>query len=483
MATVADTPVDHVAPDVIAAVSREETERLPVSIKVAWGAGGMGAQLAINLMGPVALFYLTTVVGLGPALAATLLMVSKLWDAFSDPFTGVISDRSRNPKGRRRPFLFWGAWITAAFVIFGFSIPAELSTNGAAIWALVALIGITSGYSLFNVPYVAMPAEMTTGYHERSSIHSYRTMFSLAGTALAGSGAGILLGVLGTRPTAGALPINDHGDYVILAWIAAVLTLVPMLVTWWGTRHAPIVARTERELPVWSQIGSIFQNRAFVVIIGAKAIHLLGIAASQAGTFFLVTNVLKMGPQAMAFVGIPFLLTGLAVTPLLVAISKRIGKQATLVITLLFPAVAALSWLLAQPGDPWWTLALRGMATGVGFSGSFLFAVSMITDAIEVDAVRTGLRREGTYMAVYSFAEKLAGSFGPMIVGVALAMAGFRKDAPIADEAMRTAVMYGVAWTPLICATSAALLVAFAYRIDRDELAKAATMFERKRVV
>lgn len=459
------------------------TITVPIRIKAAWGAGGLGAQLAINMMGPLALFYLTTLVGVPPSVAGTIIMLSKLWDAFSDPFTGVISDRSTSDKGRRRPFLFWGAIITAISLVAAFAIPFPGDSWMAWGWALITLILITSGYSMFNVPYMAMPAEMTTEYHERSSIHSYRVMFAALGTMLAGSGAGILLGMWGTPNPRGGPPVNTADDYFNLALIFGVLALVTMLIAWAGTARAPMVARTERTLPLLDQARAIVRNRPFMVIISAKALQLLGVSASGAATFFLVTNVLQQSPALMAWIGIPFAITAFSSGPLLVIISRRIGKRATLATTLLFPAFTSLSWLLAEPGDPVWTLAVRGALVGIGFAGSMLFALSMLTDAIEIDSVRTGMRREGTYMAVYSFAEKFAAAFGPAIVGFALAWAGFSKDAPVTPESyarVRDATMFGSAWIPFVCASSAAILVTFFYRIDHAELERAKGMFARR---
>ena len=112
--------------------------------------------------------------------------------------------------------------------------------------------------------------------------------------------------------------------------------------------------------------------------------------------------------------------------------------------------LVALSWSLASAEEPVWMLALRGFLLGIAFSGNVVSAMSMLTDAMEVDFYRSGLRREGMYSALYSFVEKLATSVGPMILGGALAYAGFDPKAPptVVNESVRQAVLIGIAYVP-----------------------------------
>jgi GPH family glycoside/pentoside/hexuronide:cation symporter len=97
--------------------------------------------------------------------------------------------------------------------------------------------------------------------------------------------------------------------------------------------------------------------------------------------------------------------------------------------------------------------------------------MSMLTDAMEVDFYRTGLRREGMYSALYSFVEKLATSVGPMILGGALAYAGFDPKAPptVVDEGVRQAVLLGIAYVPAAMSLLAVLILSF-YKLDERAL-------------
>jgi GPH family glycoside/pentoside/hexuronide:cation symporter len=113
--------------------------------------------------------------------------------------------------------------------------------------------------------------------------------------------------------------------------------------------------------------------------------------------------------------------------------------------------------------------------TGVAFSANVMFATSMLNDAMEMDALRTGLRREGMYSALYSFVDKFGGAVGPAIVGAALSLAGFDKTASVTAANLahvRQATLLGVAYIPTGCAVIALTLLSF-YRLDQRALTTA----------
>ena len=110
-------------------------------------------------------------------------------------------------------------------------------------YVAAVLIFYGLAYSVFNVPFIAMPAEMTRGYHERSSIHGWRVVFAGAGLAMAGAGAGLILSWLSDAQSNG-VQVNTQDDYSQLSLIFAALVFLSMITAWHGTRHAPVTRRT-----------------------------------------------------------------------------------------------------------------------------------------------------------------------------------------------------------------------------------------------
>jgi glycoside/pentoside/hexuronide:cation symporter, GPH family len=445
------------------------SEKLPTHIKATWATGAFGVAVLMNGISALMLIYMVSVLRFDPAVAGFIIFLSKIYDAISDPVTGFLSDRTKSGAGRRRPYLFWGAIVSSISFVLVFAVPFtgpfEAAWSGpgliASSYVFFVLLLYTTGYSLFNVPYMAMPAEMTSGFNDRTTMHGWRVVFASVGGLLAQSIAGVVLEFMG----------KDWDAYATVGMVGGILILITMLVAYFGTKHAPSYPRTERPAPLRDQLIGFAKNKPFQQILAIKLVQLLGVSASSAGLMFFFVNVVNLPLTMLPLVGVPMVLTVAVCTPLLVKLSKVIGKRGGYVLSAIMTAIAGLSWILAQPGEPAWALIVRGFINGIAFAGNVMFAMSMLTDAMELDFYRTGTRREGMYSALYSFVEKLAAALGPLILGFALSFAGFDPKSPPSEVTpeVRQAVLLAIAYIPAAMAVLAVLILAF-YKLDEPRL-------------
>jgi len=129
------------------------------------GTGGFG-----TLPGLVLDYYLTDTLGVAAGLASLAVTVPKIWDVVIDPLVGVLSDRSAARRGSRRPFLLAGALALPPTFAAVFAVPAALAGGPAAAWVVVAFVVAATAFSLFQVPYIALPAELASGYDQRTRL-------------------------------------------------------------------------------------------------------------------------------------------------------------------------------------------------------------------------------------------------------------------------------------------------------------------------
>ena len=454
--------------------SQPETPgKLSMGLKLSWGAGALGAAVLMNSVSVLIVYYLARIVGMESWIAGVLLSLGRILDAANDPIMGWISDRTPDKYGgRRRPYLLVGAVLSTVAILILFNVPLRGNGIEVIIYVLMALVFFGIGYTVFNVPFIAMPAEMTSDYHERSSIHSYRVIFASLGMMVAFAGSGILLGWLSKGTDANGVQVNTAGDYAILSMIFGSIILVSMLVAWRGTRTARITHRSTKQIPGKEQLKTFFSNKSFLTIIGVKASQLIAVYASQTATFFMVVEVLRRSSNQMALISIPMVIVSIIAAPVLVRYSRRFGKRVGYITSALFTCASYMSWIFSDPGEPEYMLAVRGAILGVGFAGNVMFAMSMITDAMELDSLKTGMNREGMYTAAFSFVEKSAGALGPALVGAALSVAGFDKSADVnADnyESVRQATLAGVAYIPSFFALLSVFILSF-YKLDEKTL-------------
>ena len=123
---------------------------------IGWGLGSLGLAVILNTLNVLLIAYLTLVVGIEPALAGSLVLFAKLYDVLTDLPMGWITDRTKSRWGARRPYLFAAGFITPIALVMLFSPPQ----GDTVTWIVAALLIYASGYTLFNVPYLSMPAEL-----------------------------------------------------------------------------------------------------------------------------------------------------------------------------------------------------------------------------------------------------------------------------------------------------------------------------------
>ena len=443
-------------------------ETLPTRLKIGWASGAFGIALLFNGIGVLVFFYMIGILKIEPALAGSLIFVVKLLGAFTDASAGAWSDRIISPRGRRRPFLFWGAFICAASFAMIFTTPLFAEAWMTAAYAFAGLCLFSLGYSVFNVPYLAMPAEMTDSYHERSSIHSYRIVFVTLGGFVAASLAPAALEALGK---------TERSSYAIMGVTVATMMLIALLGAYYSTASARFTAQGSAKPGIGSDFAEIFRNRHFMRLIGVKFMQLTAIQCTQASLLFFLVQSLHLKLTILIPFGLAMSVSSIISAPLLVKFSKKKGKRAAYFLASSIYVAYCFSWILAVPNEPIWAIVLRGLVVGVAATGNVMLAMSMLTDIINVDARQTGQRREGSYTAVYTFVEKLTGAVGPLLVGTMLSLAGFNNklppDVPQAGDVtigllITTAILPGVLGM-------VAMIILSGYRLRQEDIEETAS--------
>lgn len=149
-------------------MGEEKTEtQLTVGQKFGWAVGAHGTSTMIGVLVTYLLIYMTDHLGIAAFTAGAIIFAARMYDLITDPLMGYISDRTRSRWGRRRPYLLLGA--VSCFIAFValFNVPDISNETAMVFYAAFMLILFTTAYTIFNVPYLAMPAEMTDSYNDR----------------------------------------------------------------------------------------------------------------------------------------------------------------------------------------------------------------------------------------------------------------------------------------------------------------------------
>jgi GPH family glycoside/pentoside/hexuronide:cation symporter len=392
----------------------------PLSVCLGFGVGPAGVSIVLNSISVYFPALMATVLGMSPGVAGLLMMLSKIYDGFADLAIGGASDRTSSRWGRRRPWLLAGAFVSIAALLMVFALPRPPAGPELVLYMAVALVIYSTGYSMFNVPYLAMPADIARSTPERLRLISFRTAFVGVGQMTALALSAWLIGAGG----------GGVAGYRLMGIVMATLALATMLASFFGTAGARTVVRARISASTthrlrWADVRSLATNRPLVLLLGAKLTQYIAFGIFQPTNLLFLLNVLRLGYTGMINLALAQNIAIFVSMPVWTRIGRAIGKRNAYLLAVAIMIPTALSW--------WWTdatIALssvwwRAAVLGTGSGGALLMSTSMLQDTMDHDHLRTGQRREGVIASLYSVNEKLGFAAGAALLGLSLSLGGY----------------------------------------------------------
>lgn len=387
---------------------------LSTRFKFLYSLGDIATSAPLSILTFYQLVFLTDVAGLRPLNAGTAILLGKLWDAVNDPMMGLLSDRIRSDRGRRRIVLLFASIPFGLSYLLQFLTP-QFSELGKTVYYAAVLILFDTLYTAVHVSYNALTPELTKDYDERSSLNGYRMAFSILGSLF-----GVILAtILGTI-------IEDQRTlYGTLGVSVGLLSAVVMMIVFRVTEGYDSVGAAEGEehLSVRESIQATVQNRPFLWFMGLFLFSWT--TANLLGTtlVFFANYYLGVPEQANFFVLVAQT-SAIAFIPFWVWMAKRFDKRRAFI-------GGSLSWIvvlfaLASAGSEQIVLTyILAALGGAGISTAYFLPWAMIPDLVELDELKTGKRREGAFYSFAAFFQKLGTALAVWLLGVALEFRGY----------------------------------------------------------
>ena len=391
-----------------------------------YAIGSLGTGGFATLPGLVLVYYLTDNLGLAAILSGLVVTVAKVWDVFIDPLIGAWSDRSLRRQGTRRRFMVLGGLLLPVFFIVTFAVPLGLPAWLSATWVFVAFVLTATAFSLFQVPYIALPAELTDGYDQRTRLLAMRVVVLTVAILLFGAGGPALRSLGGS---------NHYLGYLLMAVVAGVVIGVGMLIS---SRVAPVGVGVggSRVEPVETSAGYragfavLRRSQPFRALALTFLLQAIATGLMLAGAQYVATHVLK-SEDAVTFLFIALIAPAILFAPIWAAIARRIGKERGFLIASILFGVAALIMigLLWHPGA--WVYAPVALA-GAGYAGMQSLPMSMLPDVISFDAKTNGPGAAGAFGGIWTAGETTGMALGATALTVMLAITGYTSS--VADK-------------------------------------------------
>lgn len=382
--------------------------------KLIFGSGDIFIGGSQVIMAFYYLRFLTDVVQISPALAGTVVLVSKVWDAVSDPLMGVITDNTRTRWGRRKPWFvlaFFG--IITSFVMLWYPVGFE-SEAKKFLYVLLTYIYFSTVATVCLVPYSSMSSEISTDYQERNTINGMRLFFSQVSSLLAA--------VL-------PLTIVEQFDDPTLGWLVmavifAVFYAIPWLLMFLFT-HERVPMGKERSRVHISTFLQPFEVRTFRTLILMYFLAYLSMDVVAAVFQYYMYYYLDRRDEADLVIG-TMLIAQIVLIPAVVALANRHGKALVYRYSILIWLAGACLMAIYQADWPDYAIYLIAALVGSGVVGCVVMPWSIFPDVTDVGELRFGYRNAGSFSGVLTFSRKFSGALGIFAVGMILEFSGYR---------------------------------------------------------
>jgi len=425
-------------------------DALPRRVLAGYALGSLVTGAFGTVPGLLLLPYLTDTLGVAAGVAGLLVLLPKAWDVLVNPVAGRVSDR----RGDRRPFLLGGGLALAVLFAAIFAGPIR-SGSAAGVYVAFAFLAAATAYAFFQVPYVAMPAELTDGYGERTRLMTWRVAVLALAILVSGAVAPLVV-----DQTGGGLTGHRWAGIFV-----GVLIVAGTVGVYFGTRTADLRAAGESEPDLRTQLRVAAANRPFRALLLCWIIQSVGIGTMLAGVQYFADHIVETDSGA-TFLFAAFVGPALLVMPLWSRVGRRYGKPRSLAAASLLFAAGALALVTARSLPPV-AVYLIVAVIGCGYAGQQVFAMSMLPDCIAYDTARTGRRQAGVFTGIWTAGETLGLALGPGIYALILQIFGYVSsstgEAAVQDGTARLGVLLGFTVVPALLVGAAVLLLG-AYR-------------------
>lgn len=405
---------------------------LPLWEKVIFCAGdlfGGGGQSVISVL---YLIFLTNVIGINPAWAGTVLMLSKLWDAISDPLMGVISDNTRSPMGRRRPYILaGGALLFAAIALMWYPV-GFASQMAKVVYMTVVYIFYSTASTIISVPYCSMSTEITTDIAMRSKLNLLRLVFSQVSTAICTLVPTVLFESLSQGK------ISVWSFYFTLVFGFGTAFALPLI----------LIGLFTKERAPYNPTRSHFSFSAFVKPFYVRAFRrLLLLYLCQAITLDIVSAVIMYyslyvvaGLGTTVFLGI-FMGVQLLMFPVINHYVDKVSKPLIYRLGLPLSIVCAAVVAFYPAGRSVIPLYVLTAFMALGFAGAQTMCWIIFPDVVDIGTLGLEEQITGSFSGVMTFIRKASSAIALFVIGYVLELTGFITPADAVPTQPASAVL------------------------------------------
>ena len=436
--------------------------------KIGYGLGDLGFNFYWANISAFLLIFYTDVFGISAAAAGTMMLVTKIVDAFTDPIMGAIADRTKTRFGKFRPYLLWGGLPMAAAGVITYTTP-DLAEGGKVIWAYGTYTLMMMMYTVLSVPYSALSGVITGRSQDRTELISFRFIAAFTGTTLVNFFTLDLVEFLGNG--------NETLGWQLTMGVYGILAAMLFAIVFYTTKER-ISPPAQQRTNAFSDLKDLTKNRPWLVLFSIALIIMITITMRAGASIYYIKYYVNRPDLIKYFLtayGLA-LAAGAAITPLL---TRFIDKKNLLILLMTMTGILSILFYFI-PSDAIWLMFTVHILIGLALGPKSPLAFSMYADTADYTEWKTGRRATAMTFSAAIFSQKLGGALASFAIGAVLATMGY-----VANEAQSDASQTGIILTISIMPGIVALLAAFVmryYTLDNAMLKKVQSDLKERKI-
>ena len=446
-------------------------EKLSWKSKISFGIGAFGKDAVYAIVSTFFMIYLTDYRGVAPAFVAVLFLVARIWDAFNDPFMGMVVDNTRTKWGKFRPWILIGTLLNAVVLILMF-LDNGLTGGSYKVWCAVFYILWGMTYTIMDIPYWSLVPALTDDENERSQVSAIPRIFA--------SCAWLVIGSFGLAMVSGLGKGNDVRGFSLLAIGISIVFVIATIITVINVKEH-VVTQNQEKTSVKGMINVLFKNDQVKVILGIALLFNIAYQLSNSFALYYFKYVIGDSKNILypVYAGVAGVaqMVSMAVLPMF---SQKVGKKVAFFMASFLPVIGlALLWIFGYIMPM--SIALVGVCScivnaGIGFM--LVFITVLLSEVVDYGEYKLGTRNESILFSMQTFVVKFGGAFSGFLSGIGLTVIGF-----VANQQQSAGTMAGMRiimlLIPSILSALCYVIYVKGYKLDgetykkiRDELRK-----------
>ena len=447
--------------------------KVPFISKLAYGFGDVGCNFSWSFVVSFLMIFYTDVFGISMAAVATLMLVSRFWDAFNDPLIGGLSDRTKSHWGRYRPWLLFGAPITAFVLVLCFWAHPDMDSTGKIIYMSITYGLLVLGYTCVNLPYGTLCGAMTQNIDERAKINTSRSVAAM-----------IAIGVINII----TVPLVKYcGDGTLSSArgfisVAAIYGLVFTFCHWFcfaKTKEVVAIKTPKQAVPVGNQLKAVVKNKPFLMAVVGQLLFGFILYGRNADLIYYFKYVEGNEDLFSFFSGVIVVpsIIGAALFPLVFKWTGNKGWAASVFSVLMGFSMVALYFF--SPNETTVLFYTFAALSQFFFSGFNTAIYAIIPDCVEYGEWKTSIRNDGFQYSFISLANKIGMALGTSLLALVMGWAGYEANVE-QSETVKEVIHHAFSTVPGILWIITAGIMLF-YRLGRKEYNKIIEELENRK--